>query len=460
MNKYGRIITLSLVALFLFSLLGCGTISNDPLKVDSTGDIALYSGSSFTTTESGLVIPSDSNQNNEGQLTSDFYSISMEESYDRYGIFTFLAFSIDNWYDHEKYFAIRYVSEEGEPSMYAPMTLKYRDYPDGKTWSPVCKDPLCTHTGASGCPLAKCQNPFGFICMDGRVFFVGSDAVLYLYNSTDNSCTALHDRLYEYKLYEQDGAVYAVYQLEDEEFNVRFAALKATPDGTVTELGSVGELFAIKDSPVYADRYLLDASFEDASVLLLQRDLQSEEVKTVLELDYSETADLEPSVADVLAVYGDRALFRVMYRTEREHEDIWLVDLLSGEKRLLASKVGTVQNWLYSDRCVIWADARSDATEPFTVHLLFPKTGEEQEFELSALVAAEGGRLPLGTGLQELKKGALLLTCAYGAEAGKDEDGNTIYEMDLHDILEFDLQSGKLRLYPQPDLPEYETTFR
>lgn len=448
------------MVLFLFSFLGCGTIENDPLKADSTGGAVLDASSSNATTESALSIPSDSAHKEEEQLTPDFYNMSMEDSYDQYGIFTFLAFAIDNWYDNGKYFAIRYVSEDGSQSPYAPMTLKYRDYPDGDTWNPVCSDPLCTHTGAAGCPLAKCQNPFGFVCMEGRVFFVGSDDTLYLFNSADNSCTALHTKLYDYKLYEQDHAVYAIYQIEDEDFNVRFAALKATPDGAVTELGSVGELFAIKDSPVYADRYLLDAGFEAAAVRLYRRDLKSEEVKTVLELDYSEPSNLEPSSADVLAVYGDRALFRVMYRTEREHEDIWLVDLLTGDKRLLTSKIGTVQNWLFSDRCVIWTGARADADEPFTVHVLFPKTNEEREYELSELAAAEGGRIPVGTGLQELKKGALLLTCAYGVEAGKDEDGNPIYEMQLHDVMEFDLQSGKLRLFPQPNLPEYETTFR
>lgn len=440
-----------MLVLTLFAFAACAEIKTDPVKPSS-------GMTDPSVTEAA--VPTKTALPEADTPTQGFYSLSMEESYEQYGIFTFLAFAIDNWYDNGKYFAIRYVSEDGGQSPYAPMTLKYREYPDGEIWNPVCSDPLCTHTGAAGCPLAKCQNPFGFVCMEGRVFFVGSDDTLYLFNSADNSCTALHPKLYDYKLYEQDHAVYAIYQIEDEDFNVRFAALKATPDGAVTELGSVGELFAIKDSPVYADRYLLDAGFEAAAVRLYQRDLKSEEVKTVLELDYSEPSNLEPSSADVLAVYGDRALFRVMYRTEREHEDIWLVDLLTGDKRLLTSKIGTVQNWLFSDRCVIWTGARANADEPFTVHVLFPKTNEEREYELSELAAAEGGRIPVGTGLQELKKGALLLTCAYGVEAGKDEDGNPIYEMQLHDVMEFDLQSGKLRLFPQPNLPEYETTFR
>ena len=390
----------------------------------------------------------------------DFYSLTMDASYEEYGIFTFLAFAVDNWYDGGKYYAIRTVAEGGDPSPYAPTTLKYRDYPDGESWQPVCSDPLCVHTAASGCPLAKCKDPFGFVCMSGTVFFVGQDDRLYLYSSADNSCTALHDRLYEYKLYEQDGALYAVYQVEDADFRIRYAALKATPDGTVTELGSVGELFAVKDSPVYADRYLLDAGFEGASACLYRRDLRADAVTTVLTLDYAGTEGLEPSSADVLAVYGDLALFRVIYRTDREHEDLWLADLQSGGARPLASKAGTVQTWMYSDRCVVWTDVRSDASQPFTVHLLFPKTGEEREYGLSDPAAAAGGTIPAGTGLREIKKGALLLDCAYGLEVGTDEDGRTIYEIKYYNVLEFDLQSGRLRLWPQPGLPEYESTFR
>ena len=444
---------------------GCSPVKNDilasgsaeesrnPAQGAATADAPVPSAAgSLPTAEAGTAEPD--------APESDFYSLTAEASYEQYGIFTFLAFAIDNWYDNGKYYAIRAVSEDSEPSPYAPMTLKYREYPDGERWQPVCSDPLCAHTGASGCPLAKCRNPFGYVCMDGAVFFVGPDDRLYLYRSADNSCTALHDRLYEYRLYEQDGALYAVYQIEDADFNLRFAALKASPDGTVTELGSVAKLFAVKDSPVYADRYLLDAGFEAASACLYQRDLGTEAVTTLLTLDYSGTEGLEPDAADVLAVYGDQALFRVMYRTDREHEDLWLADLQEGSARPLTSKVGTVQNWMYSDRCVVWADPRSDASQPFTVHLLFPKTGEEREYGLSDPAAAAGGSIPAGTGLREIKKGALLLDCAYGLETGKDEDGRTIYEMKYYNVLEFDLQSGKLRLWPQPELPEYESTFR
>ncbi len=138
-----------LFALTLFAFTACSELKVDPVKPSSG-----MTDSSMTE----AAVPTKTALPEADTPTQGFYSMSMEDSYDQYGIFTFLAFSIDNWYDHEKYFAIRYVSEEGEPSMYAPMTLKYRDYPDGKTWSPVCKDPLCTHTGASGCPLAKCQN--------------------------------------------------------------------------------------------------------------------------------------------------------------------------------------------------------------------------------------------------------------------------------------------------------------
>ena len=149
-----------------------------------------------------------------------------------------------------------------------------------------------------------------------------------------------------------------------------------------------------------------------------------------------------------------------MYRTDREHDDIYLIDLVSGEARFLASKLGTVQNWLYSDRCVIWAEPRSESADTFIVHLLFPITDEEQTFDLSALAAKDGGSISLGVGLAELKKGALLLNCTYGLASGTDEDGKTIYQMVNYNAFEFDLESGRVFAYKAPDLPEYASLFK
>lgn len=442
-----------LFAVILLCMAGCSNVKIDPIMTSPSPEVTNIVEA---TEPAGPDVTAAPEADAPG---SDFYSMTMAESYEKYGFFTFLSFAIDNWYDGEKYYSLRYVSEEGEHSVYAPMTLKYRDYPDGEEWNPVCSDPLCAHTGAAGCPLAKCQNLFGYACMAGKVFFVGADGVLYLYNGADNSCTALHDKIFEYKLYEQDGALYAVYQVEDEDFNVRFAALKATPDGAVTELGTVSELYALMECPVYHDRYLVDARIEGESAYVYIRDMQSDAVKTVCGIGYSEAPVTEITSASAVAVYGDKALLRIMYRTDKEHDDIYLVDLASGEARFLASKIGTVQNWQYSDRCVIWAEPRNESSDPFIVHVLFPFTGEEQFFDLSALAAEAGGSISLGVGLAELKKGALLLNCTYGLASGTDEDGRTIYQMVNYNAYEFDLESGRVFAYKAPDLPEYASLF-
>ena len=447
----------ALLALLIMAAAGCVKIKTDPAEPSPSAEGSVTTKAPVPT---GSACPDVTAAPEAEAPGSDFYSMTMAESYEKYGFFTFLSFAVDNWYDGEKYYSLHYVSEEGEHSVYAPMTLKYRDYPDGETWSPVCSDPLCAHTGAAGCPLAKCQNLFGYACMAGRVFFVGSDGVLYLFNGADNSCTALHDKVFEYKLYEQDGALYVVYQVEDEEFNVRFAALKTTPEGEVTELGSVSELYAGKECPVYADRYLVDARIDGETACVYLRDMRTDSVKTVCDIEYSGEPVTEAASASAVAVYGDKALLRIMYRTDRERDDIYLIDLVSGEARFLASKIGTVQNWLYSDRCVIWAEPRSESADPFIVHLLFPITDEEQTFDLSALAAKDGGSISLGVGLAELKKGALLLNCTYGMASGTDEDGKTIYQMVNYNAFEFDLESGRVFAYKAPDLPEYASLFK
>lgn len=458
-KRFEKCLILLLAAAFAASFAGCAAAVPDPLETPSPLPV---SDAPLSAPPSPSAAPEPTAAPEGNAPRPDFYGMTMEESYEKYGIFTYMSFSMDSWYDEGKFFQLRYVSEEGGGSVYAPMTLKYRDYPGGETWSPVCSDPLCAHTGAAGCPLHKCNNPFCFVCMAGKVFFVGSDSVLYLFDRADNSLTALHDKLYEYKLYEQDGALYAVYQVEDADFNVRFAALKATPEGEVTELGSVGELWAVKDAPVYADKYLLDARFdaEEGKAVLCMREFDFESVRVVFETaPYAgENTDPWPG-AQVLAIYGTKALFRMQYRADRQREDICLVDLVSGEGRLLASKPDTVQTWLFSDRCVIWSEERHFASDPFIVHVLFPFTGEEKTYDLSSAAAGAGGVIPASAGLSEVKNGALLVNCIYANANGMDEDGNTVYEMAFFDAFEYDLSSGRGFCYEAPDLPEYASLF-
>lgn len=460
----------SILVLFLAMLMviaiGCANIGSDPIEQNPTENPLTASSEPPTGT--------DAPDGSEDRPEPGFYSMTMNDSYEKYGFFTYSVFAMDNWYDNGKLFSIRYVVEDGSETMYSPMTLKYMEYPDGDVFTTVCSDPLCTHTIAAGCPLAKCTNPFGYVCMNGKIFFMDEGDTLFLYDSADNSCIELKKNCYEWKLFEQDNALYVVYQVEDDEFNTEFAALKVTADGSLTELGKVSELCVTKQNPVYADRYLLDTPCVNSEIkaYLYLRDLRTDEVMTAFEFDYSDIENIHTGIgsfsAAALAVYGDKVLFRVKYTTRHQEssgkweggrfEDIYLLDLKTGEKRFLTSKKNSVQNWLYSGKCVIWSDLRSDQSDPFIVHILFVESGVEETYDLAAMAAEAGGVISPNYSLDSLDKGALILTCDYRMDSGiKNDEGDVVYDKVKFNVMEFNLSSGKAYIYEEPDLPEYNS---
>lgn len=456
------------LALIIALFAGCSGVKTDPLAPDPTASAASPAPvPTENASETASPVPTQAAPTDAARIgpPSDFFSLTMPESYEKYGIFSAFAFvSYENFYDDGKFYSVRYVNEDAA-SPYAASTLKYREYPDGDAWLPVCSDPLCTHTGAAGCPLAKCANLFSFAMLDGKVFFMGPDDALYRYDPLTNSSAKLMDRCREWRLFKQDGSIYVVYKIEDDAFNARFAALKAEADGSITELGSVSGLFTTQQNPVYADRYLIDSRFDPENThnkaVMYLRDLETDELREVLELDYSDSGSIIPEWAYAVAVYGSRVLFRVSYMigdsetSSVRNDEYWLFDIASGEKRLLCSGDDLGTNLLYSGKCIVFCDERTDDADPFLLHLLFVDTGEEQVFDLGAAAGREGALITKNADLISLNKGAVQLQCVYAMQDGIDDEGKPVYDMTPYPLLDYDLASGRIFFYDKPELPEF-----
>ena len=427
MKKRLQIITLFICILIFIVLFGCNKL-NDDIFSDSLQSDDIKADGTFETHET----------TNE---------LNGAEAYEKYGL---LSFTMDNNYDRifdGTYIYGLYLTDNNDLKS---RTLGKYEYPDGGEWTPVCTDPLCSHKTGSGCPFLN--STVNLVCYEGKLYFLTDNGTLCVYDKTTNKSTSLKNGCYNCRFYKYDGELYFVFSEENDDFDNTRVFTKILPDSKVDEIGRLDEVYDYNNA-VYKDKYAVDykSKLNDGggTISVLIRDLKSKEIKTVAEIDCPGAVNID--AVQTYNIYSNKLLLKTQYymikhitndRTGYDdlRNDAWLIDLSTGEKRLICSPdVHTYKTYaycLYSCKCVMWYDPRLNGSDPLILHVLFPYTGEEKEYDISDAVLKETGEtIPLDNGIFSISGSAVVLS-----HVVNDRSQNTY---------KFDLESGRVYKYAQ-----------
>lgn len=332
-----------------------------------------------------------------------------------------------------------------------------RDYPYGTEWTPACTDPLCTHKSGSGCPLSACGGG-RFVCYEGKILFYTLSGGLYVYDKTTNKSVKTADNFFNARFYKQDGGLYAVFNRESRDFDVTRVFAKISSDGAVTELGELNDYYGTRDL-IYAERYAVDIKRTDdenthkAEIVL--HDLTTKEQKIVAVLDFPQAKRHTFSEVPIM-IYGDKLYITVNYReyitvshSEKEQDEeisrknSWLIDLKTGEKRLLCTPDIPTYGGLgfvfccVSDKCISWYEPRPTKETPFVLHILFPAENVEETYNLSEMAASIGETIDEDNFFTAIDFGAVRVTKYFSSdiETGQKEG--------IFETFRFDIVNGK-----------------
>ena len=385
----------------------------------------------------------------------DFYGMTTLESLEKYGAFMFVNglkyfddIDGDKWYYKDALGKV----ENGKQSI---STLYYREYPDGEPHF-VCTDPLCTHSN-DGCPFFSVSN---FVIFEHNLFFTTKSGNFFKYIISENRVEKLAEDINNAKFIKHPNSsiLYAIYRRENENFEIEYYVCRIYGSGKLENIYKMAD-FEWHSQEIYNDRYLLEGRFENTTASVVMIDMTTGETKNVFERDFPESSTcIEQSSfssAHTLPymLYGDnKLLIRIDVPVETEYygqrTEFWLIDLSTGEKRLLAyadPDLYDLQSFhcLYSDKCIMYTAQRQAETDPLVVHFLFPETGEEEVYDVGKAAAEAGVTIPMTSYIHLVRKGAILfkttyLTCKNG----------------FCNTFEYDLKSGKLYCYDLPDAEE------
>ena len=382
--------------------------------------------------ESTVQTETETKQETETGADTDgtpFYAFNAEQTYEKYGIVSFIFdVNMDNFFDGRKYIYAGNFSGEDTTSIHR------FEYPDTSTLEFACTDPLCTHNDSS-CPFYG-ANPLAFACYEGKMYFVTSYNEVRCYDPETNKCVKLFGRCQRNNaiFLKYDGNLYLHYNEYQNKTDVNESPatkkfVMITPDGKVTELGQLDWSSLYSDfGLIYKDKYYVDYKREDGRIRVLLRNIKTGETDTAAVIECSRIRETDIyCISMSYMLYGDQLLVRLNYG---EKTDIWLIDLKTGEKRLVCtpdSKTYTTKAWcLFSQRCCMWHEPRQSESDPLILHVLFPKTGEEITYDLSKMVYdATGDKIPLDLYIFDMANSAVRLRKTIG------EWARVIYEIDL-----------------------------
>ena len=329
-------------------------------------------------------------------------------------------------------------------------TLYKIEFPNGKELSPVCTDPLCTHTASSGCPLSMLKGA-SFICFSDKIFIANASGELLMYDKKTNKSAKLLNKIYDGTFSKYNGELYFYYNGYSTDFESERIIAKISEDGAVTEIKRLKDYYTA-DLNIYGDRYVLDYKSEtcdggDGKVILYSRDILTDEVKTVTELDCPgavKFAAVEPA-----AFYGNKLLLIYRYYTavpnfslDDERKFVWLVDLDTKESRLICTPdYYTYREFnfcLFSSKCVVWYDLRLKASDPLVIHVYFPYEDKELTYNFSDMIKAAAGDDNLSLGV----------ICAGNSRSALILGDNSLTVPDR--AYEVDLENGNVYKYEVP----------
>ncbi len=396
------------------------------------------------TADSGVVTPDESETENVYTDIDDdsFYGMSKEEAYEKYGIVSFISeFNFDNCCDGE-YLYSTYSTKEG-------VTLGRRKYPtDNSLTVPACTDPLCKHK--SGCPFYN-MNVIHFACYEGKIYFPTTDGPVRIYDKKTNKSidSSITDVCMNPIFLKYNGNLYFHYTTETEEYSTVRKFYKISPSGEITKLGELSDIYSDHGGIIYNDSCYIDYKTETVGdkekITVLERNFITGDVKNIAEIETSRKISEFDNVFSYM-LYNDKLLICLDYHRMADNaedrvslNDIWLLDLTTGEKRLVCTPdvavYGTNNVWcLFSQKCVMWQEPRLNEDDPLILHVLFPHTGQEKTYDLSKTVKeATGEDIPLD---------AYILDNAYSAVRLR-----TVINERSYIFCEIDLENGNVRKY-------------
>lgn len=152
-------------------------------------------------------------------------------------------------------------------------------------------------------------------------------------------------------------------------------------------------------------------------------DIVKKTSKTVFERSFSELSGDERDKASVvpMSIFGDKVLFSVRCSFQKsgktiEISEIWLVDVVNGQKRLL-TKIQSLETGFYchfSEKYICTVDWRNNGADHYIMHILDPYSGKESTYDLSETAMTIGETIPLtDCHLSTLNRFAPLLSKTY-----------------------------------------------
>ena len=460
-----RVLSLLLLISIALSFAACHN-SEDPFTV-STDDI----GSSPISVNDA----SDTSANNESsepaghttppQVQSDpeenFYSLTASEAYKKYGLFAQKTGALNNC-DGEHIYV---TSDDG--------TLNRSDYPSGENQRPACTDPLCTHKPSSSCPFANLGSMFGIACYGDKLYYIGKDGSIYAYTPETNRSEVILTGCSKATFHRYCENLYLLNPEEDKDFNSISTVYQITKDAKVISIGSVEEQFS-NGFFVHSENTVVGFDIETpdgtspAKVVLY--DMEKKTSRTVFERSFSELSGDEYDKESIvpMSIFGDQVLFSVRCSYQKsgetiEFSEIWLVDVVTEEKRLL-TVIDTLQTsfyCLFSEKYICTVDWRNNEADSYIIHVLDPYSGKETSYNLSETAESVGETIPLtDCHLSTLNRFAPLLSKTYWIPyTAVNDDGKeyTAYQLKQFKYLIFDLESGRVFKYPEPDPSELST---
>lgn len=444
--KKNIVLLLLTVLVVQFCICSCTYYTDDPFLTDSNN----------TDEITGEVTSENTQDQQEDYLIhlpytfpdDDFYGLSVSEAVDKYGILNFIYndTATEDGFDGKYTYSITQMITD-DPSSW---TLYKKEYPNGKTLSPVCTDPLCTHTVRSGCPLANLAHS-KIICHGDKIFISTSSGTLYMYDKKTNKSTSILSNCYSGVLLKHNGVLYFYYSELNQDFDTERIITKISEDGEVTEIKRMKEYYSMNPF-VYNDSCLIDCKsevFEDGSgkITIYSRDVQTDVVKTITETECPgavQFATVEPRL-----IYGSKLLIYYRYYTNipsyssnDERQAVWLIDLQAKEKRLLFTPdIYTYKRFtscLYSSKCVIWPEVRVTESDPIIIHVYFPYEDRELTYNISDMIKAATGDENLSFSIEML-----------------GNSNSAIYFFDMSQltptrVYEVDLENGNVYKYDVP----------
>ena len=456
-----------LTAIMSALLPSCKTLS-DPflttygISFDATGSEEANAVTTAVSTENS----STGNDEGDNNPDKDFYSLTMAESVEKYGLFTFSPRALLPCDGKYMYLQGEVTVQSGDGTT-SVKTLCRSDYPGGGHFGPVCTDPLCTHSSAGSCPFAHFDSMFNLACYGGKLYFVSRDGGLYVYTPGTNSTKMLSDNCHSFEFVRCEDRFYIINHEEQEDFSTVAVLYGISKDAKMTEIGRFDDLYT-QTHLVCDGRLIVDCGIEEteetqtATVLLRDPDTGGNSAVFEEVFQKPENGSWSETRINPRSIYGDKLLVYID-NTENDPEgivsfkaEVWLIDLKSGEKQLLTCSSNSSNASLIchsSEKMICTVDERKDENDDLVIRLLDPYTGKETAYDLSEMAASVGKTIALDACLNTLDRFTARLRTTYKIPysfINGDGEIVNIFKRKTFDTLLFDLESGRVFAYPEP----------